>query len=93
MSELSHVAVIVHGHVQGVFYRVFVSRVAKSLGMRGYVQNLPRGGVEIKAEGDKAKLEELVRQLELGPPEALVEKVDVQWSEFTGQFVKFEVRS
>jgi len=93
MSELSHVTAMVYGHVQGVFYRVFASRVAKSLGVRGYVQNLPRGGVEVQAEGDKDKLEELVRQLELGPPEALVEQVDVKWSEFTGQFVRFEVRS
>ena len=93
MSELSNVSVIVQGHVQGVFYRVFASRVAKSLGVRGYVQNLPRGGVEVRAEGEKSKLEELVRQLEIGPPEALVEKVDVQWSDFTGQFVTFEVRS
>ena len=72
MSELSNVSVIVQGHVQGVFYRVFASRVAKSLGVRGYVQNLPRGGVEVRAEGEKSKLEELVRQLEIGPPEALV---------------------
>ena len=84
----------VSGHVQGVFYRAFASRVAKALGLRGYVRNLPpQHGVEIVAEGEKAKLEDLVRQLEGGPPEAVVDKVEVKWSNFTGEFVSFEVRS
>jgi acylphosphatase len=48
--------------------------------------------VEIYAEGEKGKLEELVRQLEIGPPEALVDRVEVEWAQFTGQFSQFEVR-
>ena len=93
MPELSHVSATVYGQVQGVFYRAFTSRVAKSLNLRGYVQNLPKSHVvEVRAEGEREKLEELVKQLESGPPEALVEKVEVEWSNFTGQFVNFEVR-
>ena len=94
MSDLSHVSATVTGHVQGVFYRAFTSRIAKSLGLRGYVRNLSAQmhGVEVVAEGEKSKLEELVRQLEGGPPEALVDKVDVKWSDFTGEFVNFEIR-
>jgi acylphosphatase len=48
--------------------------------------------VEVVAEGEKSKLEELIRQLEGGPPESLVEKVDVKWSDFTGEHVHFEIR-
>ena len=94
MAELAHVTALVSGQVQGVFYRAFTTRVAKSLGLRGYVRNLPpqTHSVEVVAEGEKSKLEELVRQLEGGPPEALVEKVDVKWSDFTGEFVNFEIR-
>lgn len=92
MPELAHVSATIHGQVQGVFYRAFTSRLAKSLGLRGYVRNLPRlNAVEVRAEGDKEKLEELVRQLEVGPPESLVEKMEVNWSAFTGQFANFEV--
>jgi acylphosphatase len=84
---------IVQGKVQGVYYRAFTTRVAKSMGLKGYVRNLPgSGSVEICAEGDKTKLEELARNLEGGPPEALVDSVDVKWSDFTGQFVSFDVR-
>lgn len=93
MPELAYLTAIVYGHVQGVYYRAFTSRVAKSLGLRGYVRNLSKeNAVEIHAEGDKEKLEELLRQLEIGPPESLVEKIDVTWSSFTGQFSNFEVR-
>ena len=94
MSELAYLEVKVYGHVKGVYYRAFTSRLAKSLGLRGYVRNLPQmGAVEINAEGPKEKLEELVRQLEVGPPESLVDHMDVEWSAFTGQFSKFEVRN
>jgi acylphosphatase len=94
MSELAHMSATVTGHVQGVFYRAFASRVAKSLGLRGYVRNLPplTQSVEVVAEGEKSKLEDLVRQLEGGPPESLVDKVDVKWSNFTGEFVTFDTR-
>jgi len=93
MSELAYVEVTVYGHVKGVYYRAFTSRLAKSLGLRGYVRNVPQTNtVEISAEGPKEKLEELVSQLEVGPPESLVEHMDIKWSAFTGQFSIFEIR-
>ena len=59
MSELACLSVTIHGQVQGVFYRAFTSRIAKSLGLRGYVRNLPRlDVVEVHVEGEKEKLEE-----------------------------------
>ena len=94
MSELAYLEIKVYGHVKGVYYRAFTSRLAKSLGLRGYVRNLPvLSAVEVNAEGPKEKLEELVRQLEVGPPESLVEHMDVEWSAFTGQFSNFEIRN
>jgi len=94
MAELAHMTATVTGHVQGVFYRAYTSRVAKQLHLRGYVRNLSplTKSVEVVAEGEKAKLEELLRQLEGGPPESIVDKVEVKWSDFTGEHVTFEVR-
>ena len=93
MPELCHVSVVVYGKVQGVFYRAYTSRIAKSLVLRGYVRNLPGlNSVEVQAEGYIDKLEQFVNQLEIGPPESLVERVEVKWSEYTGQFVGFEIR-
>ena len=93
MSALACVTATAYGKVQGVYYRAFTSHIAKSLGVRGYARNLIRlNAVEIVAEGEREKLEELVKQLEVGPPESLVDKVEVKWSDFTGEFSNFEVR-
>ncbi|MGD0857028.1 MAG: acylphosphatase [Dehalococcoidia bacterium] len=93
MTDLVHLKAVVHGQVQGVYYRAFTSRVAKSLGIRGYVKNIiGSGDVEIEAEGDKPKLEELLRRLEIGPPEALIENIDSTWSAYRGQYPGFDVR-
>jgi acylphosphatase len=93
MSELCHVSVEVYGKVQGVFYRAYTSRIAKSLSLKGYVRNLPRSNsVEVQAEGYKDKVEQFVKQLEIGPPESLVENVEVKWSNYTGEYIGFEIR-
>ena len=93
MAELVHLKAVVHGRVQGVYYRAFTSRVAKSLGIKGFVRNIVgSGNVEIEAEGDKPKLEEFLRQLEVGPPEALIENIDTQWSDYRGSYPGFDVR-
>lgn len=93
MSALACVTATVYGKVQGVYYRAFTSRIAKSLGVRGYTRNLPRlDAVEVVAEGEKEKLEELVKQIEVGPPESLVDRIEVKWSQYTGELPNFEVR-
>lgn len=92
MAELAHIEAVISGHVQGVFFRVFTSRTAKLLNLKGYVHNLPHGNVEVVAEGYRDKLEEFTGQLRQGPPESLVENVQVKWSDYTGQYGNFEVR-
>ena len=93
MAEIVHIKAVVHGQVQGVYYRAFTARVAKSLGLKGYVKNIVGAGdVEIEADGDKNKLEEFLRQLEIGPPEALIENIDITWSDCVGSYPGFDVR-
>ena len=92
MPELTHADILIEGEVQGVFFRAFTVRIAKSLNLRGYVRNIAHGSVEVVAEGYKDKLEELINKLHSGPPESLVENVDVKWSDYTGQFGNFEIK-
>ncbi len=92
MSELASLQAIVYGHVQGVFFRAFASGQARELGLTGYVRNLPRGSVEVKAEGERSRLEELIDRLKTGPPGARVEKVATNWSEYTGSYPGFSIR-
>lgn len=93
MANLTSVQVVVHGRVQGVFFRAFVSRQAKELGLTGYVRNLPTGeAVEVQAEGEIAQLEKLINSLEVGPPAARVEKVVTNWSNYSGRYSGFSIR-
>jgi acylphosphatase len=93
MSDLFSVQVKVHGFVQGVFFRDYTSRRARELGLTGYVRNLPGGRtVEIRAEGEREKLEELIGYLKIGPPGAMVGKMDVSWSQYTGNYSHFGIR-
>ena len=93
MSERLCFHATVHGRVQGVYFRMFVQRQARILGLAGYVRNLAGGrSVEVQAEGEKERLEELLDLLHVGPEGAVVERVDVEWLEFTGISSGFEVR-
>lgn len=83
---------LVRGRVQGVSFRYFVLRKARSLALKGYVRNLPEGYlVEVVAEGGREGLEELLRHLHQGPPGADVKRVDVFWVEGSGCYKDFQV--
>ena len=93
MTDLASVKAIVYGYVQGVFFRDFTSRRANELGLTGYVRNLStEEAVEVQAEGERKQLAELIGYLKVGPPAARVEKVETNWSEYTGSYSRFSIR-
>jgi acylphosphatase len=69
--------VIVHGHVQGVFFRDATRRLAELHGVAGSVRNTTDGTVEAVFEGLPDAVEKLVAFCEEGPRGAAVERVDV----------------
>ena len=69
--------VVVHGHVQGVFFRDSVRRLAERNRVAGWVRNRPDGSVEAVFEGERESVERLVRFCGEGPRGARVEGVDV----------------
>ena len=89
---MKRVHIVVHGMVQGVFFRANIKNVAQVLGLKGYAKNLPDGAVEVVAEGPKEKLDELVAFCKKGPERARVEKVDVHIGEASDEFEGFEIR-
>ena len=92
MNDPAGVSVIVHGRVQGVYYRAFARRRAAELGLTGYARNLPDGTVEVRAEGERERLHQLIGYLEAGPPAARVQKIVIVWSEYTGDYTGFSVK-
>lgn len=96
MSENEHgiarLTARVRGDVQGVGYRFFARREAAALGLRGYVRNLPDRSVEVVAEGESGLLQQFVGVLRRGPSAAIVEAVDIMWSNAEGVFGGFQIR-
>ena len=66
---------LISGHVQGVGFRAWATRRARSLGLSGWTRNLRDGRVEIWAEGDLLSLDALAVACESGPESASVSSV------------------
>jgi acylphosphatase len=69
--------VIVHGRVQGVFFRDTTRRMAQSRDVSGWVRNNPDGTVEAGFEGSADAVEAMVEFAREGPRGAQVERVEV----------------
>jgi acylphosphatase len=85
LSERVRAHVRVRGRVQGVFFRAETRERARSLGIDGWVTNAPDGSVEAVLEGDRERIDSLVRWLGRGPSLAEVEDVEVDWEEPRGE--------
>jgi acylphosphatase len=69
--------VIVHGHVQGVYFRDTTRRLAERHGVAGWVRNNRDGTVEAVFEGDPVSVARLVEFVHRGPRGADVRSVEV----------------
>jgi acylphosphatase len=76
--------VVVHGRVQGVFFRESTRRRADAANVAGWVANRSDGTVEAWFEGAPADVEVVVDYVRRGPSGADVERVDVDDTEPQG---------
>ena len=70
--------VVVHGRVQGVWFRESARRRAEELGVSGWIRNRADGAVEAELEGDLEDVEVMVAWFGHGPPQARVDTIDVE---------------
>ena len=85
--------VIVEGEVQKVGYRDFVQKVARKLGVNGYVENLRDGNVQIVCEAEEPVLNGFLEKINVKRDFIDVEKVQVvERRESTGEFELFEIK-
>ena len=90
--DLARLRLLVHGRVQGVFFRQAAAEEARSLGLRGWVKNLPDGDVEMVAEGPRRELKILAAWANQGPRMARVTGVEEEWSDYRGEEGSFAIR-
>jgi acylphosphatase len=91
-SDLARLRLLVHGRVQGVFFRQAAAEEARSLGLRGWVKNLPNDDVEMVAEGPRRELKILAAWANQGPRMARVTGVEEEWSDYRGEEGPFAIR-
>jgi len=68
---------VVQGRVQGVFFRDSLRRLAEREGVSGWARNTSEGTLEAVFEGEPDDVERLVSFSKIGPPDAIVEAVNV----------------
>ena len=83
--------VIVHGRVQGVFFRQSTMEMARDIGLTGQVRNCPDGTVAAIFEGDSGQVKAAVEWCGQGPPAARVDKVEADWQDYRGEFDSFRI--
>jgi len=77
--------VVIRGRVQGVFFRAETRDRARSLGVRGWVRNVPDGTVEAVFEGERERIESLLTWCRRGPTLADVDDVEAHWETPQGE--------
>ena len=81
---------IVTGRVQGVGFRLFMTREAQAAGVTGWVRNRRDGTVEAVVQGPAAAVERVIARARAGPPAGRVEDLRIELAE--GEFKDFATR-
>ena len=82
---------IISGRVQGVFFRDNTRRKAIQLGLKGYAKNLRDGTVEVVAEGDESKIDELIEFIRKNPGASHVTEIIIKQKDIEN-LEGFEIR-
>ena len=90
MKEQRHLRI--HGKVQGVGYRFYATRVARRMGLKGWIQNNRDGSVEALVEGEKNSIDEWIEEIREGPRYVEVIKIGQESKEFTGKLPDYDVK-
>lgn len=81
---------VIHGRVQGVFFRDSMRREAQRLAVSGWVRNRSDGAVEALVQGNSVAVDAILRWAQRGPERARVERVEAEPG--TGAYTDFEIR-
>jgi acylphosphatase len=80
---------VIHGRVQGVFFRDSMRREAQNMAVAGWVRNRSDGTVEATVHGEPAAVDAIVRWARRGPQRAQVKRVEIEPDD--GSYTSFEV--
>ena len=84
--------VVISGDVKGMIFKYYTKQKAISLGLKGWVKNLPTGEIEAIFEGLEDKIKEMIEWCKKGPWLIKANKIKVKFSDYKGEFESFETR-
>jgi len=87
---MKRIIIKVYGSVQGVFFRYTTRKVARTIGLTGFVKNLADGSVYIEAEGTESDLKKLLEFEKKGPKYAKVENIKYEFKEAQNRYKGFD---
>ncbi|HWE11865.1 MAG TPA: acylphosphatase [Solirubrobacteraceae bacterium] len=90
-SDMVRRRLVIHGKVQGVFFRDSIRSAAEREGVAGWAANRDDGAVEVVLEGPPAAVQAVAEYCRRGPERARVESVDEREDEPDG-LRRFEIR-
>lgn len=88
---IKRVRVFYSGRVQGVGFRFTVEAVARELGVRGWVSNLPDGKVELVAESEETTLKKFLDRIS-DEMSVYIQDADVSWEPAAGEIEGFVIK-
>ena len=89
---MTRVRAIITGRVQGVSYRAYARKQARSHALVGWVRNREDGSVELEAQGTAEQVAALLAWCEQGPPSARVTRVTSEDIAAVSGETEFDVR-
>jgi len=85
------VHIFVKGRVQGVYFRQGMKDIAEKKHVTGWVRNLQDKRVEAVLEGKDKDVNSVIEWSQMGPPNAIVDDVEIINENYKGEFSKFEI--
>ena len=85
------VHIFVKGKVQGVYFRQGMKDIAEKKNVTGWVRNLQDKRVEAVLEGKDIDINSVIEWSYMGPPDAIVDDVEIINENYMGKFSKFEI--
>jgi len=79
-----HKKILIKGHVQGVGFRYAARTVARQMGIKGFVKNLPDGNVFIEADGNEKQILDFLKWCYIGPSRAQIKSVITEDGDIKG---------
>ena len=86
---MKKVILYISGNIQRVGYRAKVVSIAKALGVKGLIQNLPDGRVKIIAQGEQSDLDKLIKDINISNSLINVINIEQEYSTPSDEYEGF----